>query len=304
MEEMLEGKVQGFLDFLVREKNCSENTIAAYRNDLNQFTSFIKERGGVSTWADVDRNLIVNYYLYLKEREYAISTVARKIAAIKSFFHFLVKQGFLKDDPTATLDSPRVQRRPPKTLTPDEVARLLAIPASQTHRKAIRDKAMLELLYATGLRVSELVNLNLEDLDLEKGQVQCTRRGKKRTIPLSPRALEAITDYLEKARPQLVKATSEEKALFVNNRGERLSRQGLWLIIKQYVEQAGLPSDVAPYTLRHSFAVHRLRQGETLHRLQELLGHVNPATTQVYARMTEAKPPSPEESETGLKEEA
>ncbi|MCD6553449.1 MAG: site-specific tyrosine recombinase XerD [Anaerolineae bacterium] len=277
-------KVEDFLNFITVEKKYSDNTIAAYRNDLNQFATFAQKRG--VDWRTVDRDFIADYLSYLKDREYASSTVARKIAAIKSFFHYLVSKGELKDDPTATLDSPQVRKRLPKTISREDVERLLAEPAKFQTAKARRDRAFLELLYATGMRVTELVSLNLDDVNLASGNVRCVSKGhKERIIPIHDRAVQALEEYLQKGRSQLLKDL-DEKALFLNHRGQRLTRQGLWLIIKGYVRAVGLDQDVTPHTLRHSFATHLLDEGADLRHVQELLGHANISTTQVYTQVS------------------
>jgi integrase/recombinase XerD len=276
-------KVEDFLNFITVEKKYSDNTIAAYQNDLSQFAAFAQERG--DDWLTTDRDFIADYLSYLKGREYASSTVARKIAAIKSFFHFLVSRGDLKDDPTATLDAPQVRKRLPKTISREEVERLLAWPAKSTTAKARRDKAFLELLYATGMRVTELVSLNLDDMNLASGTVRCESKGhKERIIPIRSRAVQALEEYLQQGRSQLLK-NIDEKALFLNHRGQRLTRQGLWLIIKGYVRAVGLDQDITPHTLRHSFATHLLDEGADLSHVQVLLGHANISTTQVYTQV-------------------
>jgi len=285
----MQEKVEGFLDFLRAEKGYSANTIAAYRNDLTQFVEHMVERAGrpLTDWEEVDKNAILEYILEMREREYASSTVARKVAAIKSFFHFLTSEELVEDDPTANLDSPKVKKRLPTTLTYEEVDRLLAAPGQGDSSKALRDRALLELLYATGMRVSEIVSLDLEDVSLASATVRVTRGkgGKERIIPIHSRAVEALEAYLGKARLQLLK-NPEERALFLNHRGERLTRQGLWLIIKYYVQQAGIQGEVTPHTLRHSFATHLLNGKADLRHVQELLGHANISTTQVYTHIT------------------
>ena len=284
----LQEKIEEFLEYLTVEKGSSENTVVAYRNDLTQFADYLSklEAPQPASWAEVDRDTIIAYILHLKEREYASSTVARKVAAIKSFFHFLVGEGFIEDDPTATLESPRVKKRLPKTLSPEDVERLLAEPAKYSTPKALRDKAILELLYATGMRVTELVSLNLDDINLASANVRCFGKGsKERIIPLYDRAVRALEEYLQKGRMQLLK-DPEEKALFLNQRGKRLTRQGLWLIVKSYVKAVGLDAEVTPHTLRHSFATHLLSGGADLRHVQQLLGHANISTTQIYTEVS------------------
>jgi integrase/recombinase XerD len=285
---MLE-KIKDFLNFLSLEKGSPPNTLIAYRNDLTQFARFLNERDAleVKSWDEVDKDTIIAYILYLKEREYAASTVARKVAAAKSFFHFLVTEELIKDDPTATLDSPKVKKQLPKAISAEEVELLLAEPAKRSTPKALRDKAMLELMYATGMRATELVELDIDDVNLPSTCVRVIGKGdKERIIPIHDRAVEAIETYLRKGRLQLLK-DPEEKALFLNPRGRRLTRQGLWLIIKHHVKQAGLDPSITPQTLRHSFATHMLESREaTLVDVQQFLGHANIATTQIYTRVT------------------
>ena len=280
----MEEQIQDFLNFLDTEKGYADNTIAAYRNDLTQFLRYLEQQGNVSSWAEVDKDTIINYVLNLKEREYTSSTVARKVAAIKSFFHYLMAEKVVTDDPTATLDSPKVKKRLPKAISREDIEQLLAAPAQGKSAKSQRDHALLEMLYASGMRVTELVSLDVSDVNLASGSVRV--RGKKasskeRIIPVGDPALEALQIYLNKGRMQLVR-DPEERALFLNHRGQRLTRQGLWLIIKHYVDEVGISDDVTPHTLRHSFAAHKLSQGKSLQDIQKLLGHANISTTQVY----------------------
>jgi integrase/recombinase XerD len=283
----MERQIDEFLDSLKVEKGCSFNTVAAYRNDLAQFLEYLREQPHkLADWSQVKKQAIIGYILHLKEREYASATVARKVAAIKSFFHFLVTDGHIQDDPTATLESPKVKKHLPRTLTRSEVNRLLAGPAKSSTPKAIRDKALLELLYATGMRVSELVNLNLDDVNLTAGSVRCFGKGsKERIMPIYPQAVKAVEEYLRRGRIHFLRSP-KEKALFLNPQGKRLTRQGLWLIIRSYVEEVGISGEVTPHTLRHSFATHLLDGGADLRNVQQLLGHANISTTQVYTHVS------------------
>lgn len=280
--------VTSFLDYLAGEKGYSPNTIAAYRNDLNQFLEYLQhgEEGGYfDDWMKVRKDSIIFYVLHLRERSYASTTVARKMACLKSFFHFLVDEGIIKDDPTTTLTSPKVERQLPRSISREEVAKLLAQPAQLSTAKGLRDKALLELLYATGMRVSELVSLNLEDVDLASGSVRCLGKGsKERLIPIHREATQALEEYLGEGRPKLVR-NERERAIFLNLRGGRLTRQGLWLIVKERAQAAGLGAEVTPHTLRHSFAIHVLDGGLNLRQVQELLGHASISTTQVYTHI-------------------
>lgn len=290
----MKDRIQGFLKFLEAEKGYAENTIAAYQNDLNQFYEYLqkeKKNKNFENWAAVKKGTITGYIDYLKNSgEYASSTVARKVAAIKSFFHFLVAEGDIQEDPTFALDSPKVKKRLPKAISPGEIDRLLGAPANVSGPKAQRDSALLEMLYASGMRVTELVSLNLSDLDLEDSNGSTVRvqgkraNAKDRIIPLSGSVVKVLKYYINNGREQLALNPSED-ALFLNNRGQRLTRQGLWLIIKHYVEVVGISAEVTPHTLRHSFAAHKLSQGRSLQDIQKLLGHANISTTQVYAHL-------------------
>jgi integrase/recombinase XerD len=277
-------QIEGFLQYLTTDKKCSENTTSAYRNDLTQFLDAISDQA--QGWDRVNKHVLAVYVESLQQQRYASSTIARKVAAVKSFFHFLLDTGHLSDDPTATLDSPKVQKHLPKILSTDEVERLLDEPVQMSDPKSLRDKAFLELLYATGMRVSELVALDTDDVKLSNGTVFCTKRqdNKQRTLPLPESAVHAINVYLERGRPALLRDTQED-ALFLNHRGKRLTRQGLWLIIKGHVQAAGLDAGVTPHTLRHSFATHKLHGGAKLRDVQKLLGHANISTTQIYTEL-------------------
>jgi integrase/recombinase XerD len=277
-------QVERFLRYLKDEKDYSGNTIAAYRNDLRQFVSLLDRAtsGSASSWTEVDHQLIAAYGEYLEEQPYAPSTVARKVASVKSFFSFMIDSALLTDNPTTALSAPKIEKQLPRIMSEEEVERLLAQPAKGRLPKALRDRALLELLYATGMRVSEAIALQLDDLDLAATCVfGVGRDGKKRQLPLPPQALEALSAYLEKGRDALLHHRLET-TLFVNQRGRPLTRQGLWLIIKSYAEAADLGPGVTPHTLRHSCAAHRLARGGDLHQVRELLGHANLSTTQVY----------------------
>jgi len=282
--------VDNFLDYLAVEKGFSANTIAAYRNDLHQLASFIEaeaaKRGTIPPWVAFDRQAMMSYLLELKGRGYAAATVARKVAAVKSFFGFMVAEGMMKENPTEGVASSKVGKSLPKPISISQVHKLLEQPAKSGTSEAKRDTAMLEMLYATGMRVSELISLDLADLDTDGGYVRCFGKGhKERLIPVHDRAVKAVKDYLDEVRPRLVRG-GEEKAVFLNRRGERLTRQGVWQILKGYAKSAELGSDITPHTLRHSFATHMLGGGADLRSVQELLGHANISTTQVYTHLT------------------
>ncbi len=280
-----------FLSYLSTDKGASANTIAAYRNDLAQFSEYVCGAcaNGNSAASRVDRALVLGYLGELKARSYAESTVARKVAAIKSFFGFLTAEGIVEADPTESLKSPKVGKALPKPMSVHQIDELLEQPARRSTPEAKRDRAMLELLYATGMRVTELVSLSVDDVALADttAHVRCLGKGaKERTIPIHEQAAEAVRTYVDEARPRLVRLRNE-RALFVNRRGERLTRQGFWLILKNYARAANIEVDVTPHTLRHSFATHMLRGGMPLRNVQEILGHANISTTQIYTQLTQ-----------------
>jgi integrase/recombinase XerD len=287
----MEEQIGSFLRSLEVEKGYSVNTLIAYRNDLQQFMRFLMEESSgktaVSSWPGVSRQDLIAFILYLKnEREYSSATVARKVAAVKSFFHYMLTDRLITEDPSATLDSPKVRKYLPKAITREEVDMLLTAPAAIDSARGRRDRAILELLYATGMRVSEVVSLDVGDVDPASGTVRCLgKANKERVIPIYDRAIRAVEEYLERARLQLLKKP-DQKALFLNHRGNRLTRQGLWLIIKRYVEELGIKTPITPHTLRHSFATHLLNGGADLRNVQELLGHANISTTQVYTQVS------------------
>lgn len=284
--------VDNFLSQLQASKDSSQNTLAAYRNDLSQLTTHLRDSQTVTNWRDVTQDHIVNYLLHLRERGYQGSTVARKTAAAKSFFHYLVTAGERPNDPTALLTAPRVEKTAPRAMTPEEVRLLLAQPRGQGRStpEALRDHAMLETLYSTGVRVSELVALDLDGLELESDRVRCVGKGgRERVLPLKSSAVAAINAYLRDGRKELT-GGGDSRALFLNHRGRRLTRQGFWLILKSYARAADI-ADITPHTLRHSFAAHELRQGAELRSIQHLLGHVSISTTQVYQQMERQRTP-------------
>lgn len=284
----MENQLSSFLDFLSQERNYSENTIAAYRNDLNQFLEYLaKEHAEISSWLNIDEQIVNGYVDSMKNDDYASSSVARKVAAIKSFFHFMYARAKIPTDPTSELNSPKVKKRLPKTLTAEDVERLLEAPSEKKSPKNLRDAALLHLLYATGMRVTEAVTLRVEDVDLNMHTLVCsTGDGHGRELPFDGDTKDYLSNYLENGRPHLLKSNQED-ALFLNHRGQQLTRQGLWLIIKAYANKADLGAKVTPHTLRHSFAAHKLDSGSDLREVQHLLGHANISTTQVYSHLAE-----------------
>lgn len=292
----MQEQVGQFLESMQVERHSSANTLAAYRSDLAQLTEYVKHPGEdiepVSTWKDLDSEHLKAFLEFIKERGYALSTVARKTAAAKSFATWLQKRGVTDVNAGENVQSPRVEKFTPRIISVDDVQRLLAEPTREEDSRpdGLRDRAMLETLYATGVRVSELVALDTEDIDLDAGTITCARNtNRMRTLTVPDRALDAIEDYLVDGRPQL--AGHETPVLFLNLRGGRLTRQGVWLILKSWATKVGI-DDMTPHTLRHSFAVHELKRGRTLRELQEMLGHVSPATTQVYWQMAQEPDPA------------
>jgi integrase/recombinase XerD len=265
----------------------NQNTIVAYRNDLNQFCAYLK-RQQTENWQQVTREHIAGYLLEMREAQaYRPSTIARKLAALKTFFRYMQSTGIIRSDPIEKLDAPRIQRELPHVLTQEQISNLfsqvdIGTPAGK------RDLAMLQMLYATGMRVSELISLNLQDFDAERATIVCPGRNdrnkRKRVLPLSAVTVEATKQYLASARPRLIARHPEEQTLFVNHHGERLTRQGFWLIIKGYARQAGI-TEITPHMLRHSFAILMLQGGMELRTVQELLGHAHISTTQVYNQL-------------------
>ena len=297
--------ITAFLQHLIVEKGFSQNTAEAYRNDLNQFWEFLqKRRNGSSNgasngssngasngnypWASVDLDSFNDYIVELRGRKgYRDTTTARKIAAIRSFFGFLFENGSIFQDPTESLGSPRVGRSLPKFLSKEDVTRLLDAACKDSGNEARRDAAILELLYATGLRVGELVSLNVKDIDLQGSYIRCWGKGsKERIVHLYPKAVKELKQYMTHTRPNFLKNRNGETALFVNHRGERLTRQWVWNILKNYGAKAGIQQQITPHTLRHSFATHLLENGASLRHVQELLGHSSISTTQVYTHLT------------------
>jgi len=289
----MDDSISQFLNFLAVEKNASNNTISAYRNDLAQFVKHLNGQLGAPTpdWKGIQPTLVVGFVEDLRNRSYKDATVARKVAAVKSFFAFMASEGLIDGDPTEHLKSPQVGKTLPRALTPDEVDELLEQPARKNTPEARRDKAMLELLYATGLRVTELVSLDLEDVALESDPitVRCVGKGDHdRVRPLVQRAVDELRQYIFHVRPRLVR-NRKEKALFVNRRGERLTRQGFWLILKNYARSAKLDKAITPHTLRHTYATHMLEGGMPLRNVQEALGHASISTTQIYTHLTDQR---------------
>ncbi|MQF69477.1 site-specific tyrosine recombinase XerD [SAR202 cluster bacterium AD-804-J14_MRT_500m] len=284
--------INSFLHHLVVERGFSHNTLEAYRNDLYQLMTYVKGKlpsaNGASTWSHIGVELLTEYVFSLRgEKSYRDSTTARKVAAIKSFFNFLVQEGHVDKDPSESLSAPTPGRSLPKFLTEEEVNKLLEVTKTQNTPEGCRDWAILELLYATGLRVTELVSLNVDDANLTDGYVRpLGKGGKERLTYLHQRAIDALQDYLSNARPKLAGSNGADKALFLNRRGERLTRQWIWAVLKASAKRANINKPIAPHILRHTFATHMLKGGAPLRHVQELLGHASITTTQIYTHLT------------------
>jgi integrase/recombinase XerD len=282
----MERAIQDYVHALASQKKSSENTLGAYRSDLRQLASFAQERGARS-WGEVTPQVVAGFVEELNRRQYATTSIARKIAAVKSFFHFLLATGVVDSEPTSELGAPRVEKYMPAALAHDDVERLLAAVVTDTPAGQ-RDYAMLQCLYATGMRVTELVTTDVADLDLARGHIRCSgRNGRERLLPLRPVAQHALAVYLNDGRRALAHR-ADEPSLFLNHHGQRLTRQGFWLIMKGYARAAGI-SRITPHTLRHSFALEMLGRGVELRTVQELLGHANISTTQIYSHLQQSK---------------
>lgn len=279
--------IDHFMQFLSVEKGLAANTLESYQRDLFAYTDFLKNQG-VSEIGASNRSHIVSYLVTLQKKGRATATLSRNLASIRAFYQFLVRDRHLEHDPSVHLETPKIEKRLPKVLSLEEVETLLEGP-DLGQPSGLRDKAMLELLYATGIRVSELVQLNMGDINLEMGFLKCMGKGsKERMIPLGKMAISVIQLYIETARLRLLKAGGGT-ALFVNHLGKRMTRQGFWKIIKKYALQSGITADITPHTLRHSFATHLLENGADLRSVQEMLGHADISTTQIYTHVTRSR---------------
>ena len=276
--------IEEFKSYLTTEKKSSANTVSSYVRDLTQFHRYLQGEG--LSLAEADTDVIEGYDSWLTGKGKSAATVTRSLASLKCFYNWMVSAGLREDNPAQGAKSIKVERKLPQILTNQEVELLLAQPQC-VDQKGYRDHAMLELLYATGIRVSELISLDVEHVNLAAGFIRCFSKNKERTIPLYPGAVKAISDYVRNVRPQL--AVEGEHALFVNMNGERMSRQGFWKIIKSYQEKAGIKTDITPHTLRHSFAAHLLANGADLRSIQEMLGHSDISSTQIYAQLVNQK---------------
>ena len=274
----MEKQVKLFLDFLKDDKKLSDNTLQSYRRDIEQYEKYVSDNK--INYLKVTEETILEYMEFLREENKKESTISRSLASIRSFYQYLIRVKKIKKDPTMTIESPKISKRTPNILTSKEVELLLDQP-KDVDLKGTRDKAMLEFAYATGMRVTEMISLDIDDVKLDEGYVVCRGRSKSRNIPLGSMSLKALKEYIDDARPYLIIDESEE-ALFVNVNGTRLTRQGFWKIVKYYKEQAHIEKDITPHVLRHSFATHLLQNGADLKAIQTMLGHSDISSTQVY----------------------
>lgn len=273
--------IDAYENFLINTKHASDNTVSSYMRDIHQFASYLDEKSIFVL--DVDQSVVSRYVRFLQDNGKSAATVSRCIASLKGFFTYLVSQGKKDSNPVVNIQVEKAEKKLPQILSGKEVELLLDQPKC-VDLKGYRDKAMLELLYATGIRVSELINLDIHDVNLSGAFIKCSSAGKVRIIPLYPAAIKALSDYIEEIRPKMI-ANVDENSLFVNVSGERMSRQGFWKIIKFYQEKAQIDKDITPHTLRHSFAAHLLENGADLRSIQEMLGHSDISSTQVYAQL-------------------
>ncbi len=274
---MMEQLIESYITYLHEVKHASQNTIQSYRRDLCKMKEYFLENG-ITDVKDVTSTSLGSYVLYLENFGMSSATVSRSIASIRSFFLFLLGRGLVQGNPTEQIKPPKVEKKAPNVLTVEEVTLLLQQPRGKSP-KEIRDKAMLELLYGTGLRVSELISLKVDDPNLSMGYIECNCAGKSRIIPIEDAAIAALKEYLEDARPKMAK---QSEYLFVNVKGEEMSRQGFWKLLKAYAKKAHIEKDITPHMIRHSFASHMVNNGADLHAVQEMLGHSDISTTQIY----------------------
>ena len=278
--------VKEYTSFMTDIRHKSLNTVESYKRDVTQYISYL-DGTGVTDISSTTKTTVLSYLLYLHKEGRASSTVSRTLASLRSYYLFMMQNGVVKSNPTSNLEAPHVEKKIPKILSGEEVELLLEQPKN-CDNKGIRDKAMLELLYATGIRVSELINLDVSDVNVPMSFVRCKGGKKERIIPMGHQAKDALENYINNVRKYMVK-DENETALFVNCSGARLSRQGFWKLIKYYQHIAGIETDITPHTLRHSFAAHLLENGADLHSIQEMMGHADISSTQVYSRMMNSK---------------
>lgn len=276
--------IDQFIKYLHDMKGSSDNTEMSYRRDLQKFSAFMSENGK-ETIGDIGRDDLADYISYLKKKNFSAATISRNIASVKAFYHFLILNEIVSEDVSKDLKAPKIEKKMPSIMSNEEVVKLLD-QASGKSLKDIRDKAMLELLYATGIRVSELISLEVSDVNMQMSCIICRNMHKERIIPFGHASKRALSKYLSEARGRMLKEKNSP-VLFVNCSGEAMSRQGFWKLIKFYAKKAGIVADITPHTLRHSFAAHLVANGADLKSVQEMLGHSDISTTQIYANMNQ-----------------
>lgn len=276
--------IQKFIRYLHKTKKASSNTEVSYERDLKKLFNYMVEKKSVTSWGEVTVTDLNSYMLYLEREKFASSTISRNVASIHAFYQYLYKKGIVEKDISDELKPPKIEKKMPDILTVQEVDLLLQQPKSDTP-KGMRDKAMLELLYATGIRVSELISLKEDDINLKMSYIRCVDRSKERIIPFGNTAKQAMVLYLDKGRAELLRG-KEIDDFFVNCSGKSMSRQGFWKVLKGYAKEAGIDVDITPQTLRHSFATHLVQNGADLKSVQEMLGHADISTTQIYMNMS------------------
>lgn len=278
----MEKEITTFITYLHNVKGTSKNTEMSYKRDLDKVRHFMAERG-ICEVSAVSSQDLGDYVKYLEDNKLAAATVSRNIASLKAFYHFMLQEGCVAEDLSEQLKAPKIEKKVPEIMSPEEVIRLLEQPTGDTP-KEIRDKAMLELLYATGIRVTELITLRISDVNMQLGVILCRDRTKERIIPFGAAARNALARYLEGTRDAMLENKTSD-VLFANCSGQPMSRQGFWKLIKYYAKKAGIKADITPHTLRHSFAAHLVENGADLRSVQEMLGHSDISTTQIYANM-------------------
>lgn len=278
----MEKEIGAFITYLHNVKNTSGNTEMSYRRDLEKVSHFMESRG-IRETKDVKAQDLADYVKFLEDSKFAAATVSRNIASLKAFYHYLVQEGLVEEDISDKLKAPKIEKKAPEIMSPDEVVRLLEQPSGDSP-KEIRDKAMLELLYATGIRVTELITLRLSDVNMQMNFILCRDRNKERIIPFGAAAKNAMARYLDGTREEMLE-NKKSDVLFANCSGQPMSRQGFWKLIKHYAKKADIQADITPHTLRHSFAAHLVENGADLRSVQEMLGHSDISTTQIYANL-------------------
>lgn len=280
--------LQSFIRFLSVERGLSKNTLESYERDLQQFVNYL-ERQGITAWKETSKANIVGFLSQLKLLGRATATLSRNLVSIRAFYQYLVRERLVDADPSLFIEAPKPEKKLPKVLSVEEVGKLLDAPHLELV-SGVRDKAMLELLYATGIRVSELISMNVDDVQLQLGFIRCMGKGnKERNIPLSSIAIRCLSAYIHKDRKKLLKKSADEEALFIGHLGTRMTRQGFWKILKRYANEMKIESEITPHALRHSFAAHLIENGADLRSVQEMLGHSDISSTQLYVQVTKLK---------------